>query len=142
MNELGEAASQSRGRNVRKTVDKRDKTTGGGTVVEGCAWKIGQRGGKIEKRKEKREEKKAAERVKSPRVVRSKHHRAIWSEEGNAGFLPLEPVFPRGWKNMAAIKRARVSSLLTGDAVISKKEIFTIVFGEELCVFFLFTFFR
>lgn len=41
---------------------------------------------------------------------------------------------------MAAIKRARVSSLLTGDAVISKKEIFTIVFGEELCVFFLFTF--
>lgn len=110
--------------------------------VEGCAWKIGQRGGKIEKRKEKREEKKAAERVKSPRVVRSKHHRAIWSEEGNAGFLPLEPVFPRGWKNMAAIKRARVSSLLTGDAVISKKEIFTIVFGEELCVFFLFTFFR
>lgn len=110
--------------------------------VEGCAWKIGQRGGKIEKRKEKREEKKAAERVKSPRVVRSKHHRAIWSEEGNAGFLPLELVFPRGWKNMAAIKRARVSSLLTGDAVISKKEIFTIVFGEELCVFFLFTFFR
>ena len=45
--------------------------------VEGCAWKIGQRGGKIEKRKEKREEKKAAERVKSPRVVRSKHHRAL-----------------------------------------------------------------
>lgn len=35
MNELGEAASQSRGRNVRKTVDKRDKTTGGGTVDEG-----------------------------------------------------------------------------------------------------------
>lgn len=65
----------------------RDGKEGGGVRVEN-------RSERRENRKKKREKrrKKAAERVKSPRVVRSKHHRAIWSEEGNAGFLPLEPV--------------------------------------------------